>query len=332
MQLFFKSIKSLFFLITLGLLIFSCENESIQGEQQQEDPTDPFEPPPVQLILNELKTTELNDFQREFINYFDPTGRHTSSDANFTQQNTIFTSIEEIAYNSNGLRTSYNKNNNGFETNAVNFAYQDNVLTQVTDVVSGPGNTYTLDYSNNQIIVNVSGNFEGRFVYVFADNTFQQLISSESTIPYVNASSNPNYRFEYQYDSELNISQITRLEYNDTTEMLEVDYTEVYTYDDKFNPLRVLFETNPLIVLDPDVVRPLVYGISSHSRFYNNRNILTITRNYSNSTEQRLTTFTYTYNEFDFPTSSSEINTTIDTSTNEETEGLMRDREYTYYD
>ena len=85
MQLFFKSIKSLFFLITLGLLIFSCENESIQGEQQQEDPTDPFEPPPVQLILNELKTTELNEFQREFINYFDPTGRHTSSDANFTQ-------------------------------------------------------------------------------------------------------------------------------------------------------------------------------------------------------------------------------------------------------
>ena len=47
--------------------------------------------------------------------------------------------------------------------------------------------------------------------------------------------------------------------------------------------------------------------------FYNNRNILSITRNYSNIPEQRITTFTYTYNEFEFPISSSEINTIIDT-------------------
>ena len=203
-QIILRLNKYVLFSLALAFMALSCDNEPIQREQEQqeEDPVEIFEPPAVQLILNELETTELNGFQRRFTNFFDNEGKHISTDVDYLSLNESFPNIEVITYNANGYRASYDKNTDGFEPNIVDFEYNGSQLIEVTDVTSGLGNTYSLEYNNNQIIVTVAGIFDGRLIYEFSDNSFEQLISYQATIPYVDASSVPNFRFEYQYDSE----------------------------------------------------------------------------------------------------------------------------------
>lgn len=311
------------------LLILSCDNTQFPGPPED----DMDEEPEVQLILKELQTTELNQQQRQYVNYFDETGRPTNSDITLIVVNETRSDVELISYNEDGTRDFYNKDNFSFEPNIANYIYENNVLTEVNEIVSGPGGSnFQFVYDNNTIEVFITGDIAAKLVYEFSNNSYTQLESYQMTAPYVDENSNPSYRYEYQYNSDSNISQITKFNFNTDTNQLEIDYLETRTYDNGINPIKLLFDIDPLVVMDDEILKARSYSVYRHNNQYATHNILNRTRTYSNTSEQRITTYVYTYNESNYPLTSNETTVIIDTDTGDSTTNLMQERSYTYYE
>lgn len=314
-----------FTLLLLSLLVLvSCEDS---------ESTSPSEEPAVQLVLEELQTTELNQQQRQYVNYFDETGRPTNSDVTLITLNETRPNVELISYNEDGTRDLYNKDNFAFEPYITDYIYENNILTEVNEIISGPGgNNYQFVYTNTNIEIFISGFVNAKLVYEFSNSNYTQLQSYEMTSPYVDENSNPTYRYEYQYNSDDNISQIIKFNFNVNTNQFEIDFLETRTYDDKINPLKLLFDIDPLVVLDDEVLKARSYSVYSHNNQYASHNILSKVRTYSSTSEQKITNYTYTYNEFNYPLSSSETTVIVDTDTGSSTNDLMQERTYLYYE
>ncbi|WP_299275632.1 hypothetical protein [uncultured Psychroserpens sp.] len=316
--------NTILFLFCL-LTVLSCGNSD--DAQPQNDS--------VQLILSELETTELNQQQRQYNNFFDTTGRPTSTDVTVVLLNDTQTDLELMTYNTNGAIDQYLKNH-VFEPQEYNFNYVNNSLESIIEIASGPGAlSFEFSYIDNSIEVHITdiGPITSvKLTYNFSNNNYEQLMSYERTHPYVDENSNPEYRFEYSYDQNENVSEITKYLYDDDTNQLEIDYVETINYDNKINPFRLLFDINPLVVMNPEVLQPLSYSVYRNANNYATHNITNRTRTYENVAEQRITNYTYMYDEFDHPISSSVTTTIIDTDTNEQNDGLMKSVTYTYYE
>ncbi|MCD2260231.1 hypothetical protein [Psychroserpens luteolus] len=308
------------------LVVMSCDNAD--DAQSQNDP--------IQLILSELETTELNQQQREYNNFFDTTGRPTSTDVTVILLNNTQTDEESINYNADNTIDQFIKNNNGFEPQEYNFNYANNSLESINEIASGPGaRTFQFSYNGNSIevlISDVGPIFQAKLTYNFSNTSYQQLMSYERVQPYVDENSNPDYRFEYNYDQNGNISQITKYLFDDDTSQLEIAYIETISYDDKVNPFRLFFDANPLIVMNLEVLEPYSFSVFRNANNYATHNITNRTRTYQNIALERTTNYTYVYDEFDHPISSSVTTTDIDTDTNEQSDGLMKSVTYNYYE
>jgi hypothetical protein len=317
--------KSLLIVFSL-LAVFSC-NDSDDTQTQGE--------PEVQLILSELETTELNQQQRQYNNYFDPNGKPTSTDVTLILLNTTKIGEESFNYNADSTIDQFIKNNSGFEPQEFNFNYVNDQLESVVEMASGPGaKTFQFSYDGNSIealITDVGPVFQAKLTYNFSNNSYEQLLSYERIQPYEDENSIPDYRFEFNYDQNGNVSQITKYLYDDDTNQLEVEYIETISYDDKVNPFRILYNANPLVVISQEVLQPYTLSVFRNADNFATHNITNRTRTYQNIALEITTSYTYVYNEFNYPISSTDNTVITNTDSGETNNDLMKSRTYTYY-
>jgi len=274
-------------LMSCCMLVFlSCSTDSETDVNVEDENTE------VNLVLKKVNFQFEGDDGQNFIE-FSETGLPVSGSVNtfsYDSENRLIENTFLGGFGSIMPRSYIYEENILVGLNTPSIGSSDGVSIQQGDILYEDGNRVIHSFN------------DGGLSYNFTDDTFNHILSLGRYEG--DNSSNLFKRYDYVYDSEINLVLVNEYDMDETTGEEIHRYTYDIEYDTKMNPYYKFQEHHPIVfnLLGFDFDSSTLNFIEPHLRRNAKHNVISILRTRLNDGSEYIYSFDYDYNEDDYPT------------------------------